>query len=122
MGVDHFARICEVAKQTPSVTHWLPTREYDFVSEYLEGGGEIPSNLTVRLSAYYVGRKANLRKHPLLQMIPTSTVHKEHGKGLIIDGDRKNSIECRAYTRGNRCGSCRACWSPLVKNISYPIH
>ena len=53
-SVSHFARICEIARQTPTVRHWLPTREYAMVREYLDKGNTIPENLTVRFSALMV--------------------------------------------------------------------
>ena len=31
-------------------------------------------------------------------------------------------VECKAYTRGNQCGDCRACWDKTVKNVSYKKH
>lgn len=121
MSVEHFERICDIASQTPKVIHWLPTREYDFVDEYLERGGTIPENLIVRLSAYYIDEKPDVPQ-TALQVLPTSTTHAGHGTPIPIGEDRRLSIECKAYTRGNRCKNCRACWDPRVKNISYPLH
>lgn len=130
MGVEHLARIVEVCERTPQIRHWLPTREYGVVAAYLSGGGELPSNLTVRLSAHWVGKRAQVPRS--LRGLPTSTVH-EAGERIRFRR-RRDSIECMAPTRKvtngaaaiagqtGACGSCRACWSPKVKNVSYPVH
>lgn len=44
---NHLYNICEVARHTPDVLHWLPTQEHDLVREFR---GAIPGNLTIRLS------------------------------------------------------------------------
>lgn len=119
-SLDHFENICAIAEATSRVQHWLPTREYGIVAQFLREGGVIPPNLTVRLSAHWNGEAPELP--PRLFGLPTSTVHFEHGKPVQISARRKDSIECRAYTRDNFCGNCRACWSPDVQNVSYTKH
>lgn len=117
-GSWHLARIVEVCRRTPHVRHWLPTREYDMVATYLRGGGEIPPNLVIRLSAFYVD--APPQEVPSeLSHLPTSTAH-VHGNPLPVSG--KGSIACRAEERGMRCASCTACWDPRVRTVSYPMH
>jgi hypothetical protein len=111
-SVEHLANIVKVVMRTPGVKHWLPTRENSIVEDYLTSfsSTDIPSNLVIRMSAHYVGSKLGYKSN-----LPTSTVHEVRGKPL--DG-----IECRAYVRDGECGSCRACWSPKVSNVSYPKH
>ena len=29
---------------------------------------------------------------------------------------------CPAYQQGGKCGSCRSCWDPAVRNVAYPRH
>ena len=50
-SVAHLKRIVAICEQTPEIKHWLPTREFAVVRKFLESGGKIPSNLTIRLSA-----------------------------------------------------------------------
>lgn len=119
-SVEHLERIAEVCRRTPGVEHWLPTREYEDVAAWRARGGVIPDNLCIRLSAHM--HETEVIIPPGLELfladLPTSTVHVSQP---VIDG--KGNIECRAVElRGNRCGSCRACWSPSVKNVSYPLH
>ena len=78
----------------------------------------IPSNLTVRVSADRIGRSADRSLG-----LPTSTVHHDMGMPVrLASAKRSASIECLAYLRGHHCGSCRACWSPRVANVSYLLN
>jgi len=103
-SLQHLDKICEVARRTPSVRHWIPTREYALVKEYRQSH-EIPENLVIRLSAHMVDGEP-----PSGYGLPTSTV--------VTDG----SETCYAYKRGGKCGPCRECWDPNVKNVAYPKH
>ena len=108
-NVAHLARICKVAELTPTVRHWLPTREYGYVRTYLKRA-EFPSNLVVRLSAHMVNGVA-----PSIGDLPVSTVHTDpgHVPGAFI---------CGAPSRDGHCGDCRACWDPKVARVSYLKH
>lgn len=96
---------CEL---TPTVKHWLPTREAQYVKEYLAQYGAFPENLIVRVSSTMVNDA------PRPQYSHTSTVHNKAGvpQGHV----------CPARHQGNKCGDCRACWSLDVVNVSYPLH
>lgn len=112
-SVEHFSRICDVASATPTVNHWLPTREYRIVSEYVENGGIIPSNLCVRFSAHMIG--GNVPKFPRLQgLVTISTVSK--------DDSYNEAWNCPSRFQDNNCGDCRACWSNDVFHVDYHYH
>jgi hypothetical protein len=96
---------CEL---TPTIRHWLPTREAAVVKRYRLKFGAFPANLVVRVSSTMID-DAPITGHP-----HTSTVHR---KGSSHTGEA-----CAARTRGNVCGPCRACWSSSAPNISYPLH
>ena len=51
-SVYNLERIVRVCERTPSIHHWLPTKEYQLVAEFLLKGGKIPENLSLRLSGY----------------------------------------------------------------------
>lgn len=104
-SVAQYEAILEVARRTPDVKHWLPTREIAIVRSYK---GKMPKNIVVRISSPMVGQK------PVNGVKNTSTVHR---KGEIVYG-----IECPAYKQGNACGSCRNCWDASVANVSYKKH
>lgn len=99
---NHFKNIATVCSYTPSVSHWLPTREYAIVR-----GQDYPSNLCVRLSAHMVDGM------PPDFGIPTSTV----STGSPVAG-----VRCNAPSNDGRCGSCRWCWDSGVQNVDYHHH
>jgi hypothetical protein len=107
---DHLAKICAVARATPWLQHWLPTKEGKIVKDFLRDGGEIPDNLTIRLSGTMVDGAAP-KALPL-----TSTVHANGSEPI------EGSHRCPAPLQGNKCGECRACWSADVANVSYHLH
>lgn len=117
-SVQHLANIVAVAEATPDVKHWLPTREYKIVADYMKAGGVIPANLTVRLSAHMVN--AAVPAYGL----PTSTVHAETQSGpfKVLTAVPTGTHSCPSRNQGNKCGDCRACWDPSVANVSYHIH
>lgn len=101
-------RIANVARNTPHVQHWLPTKEHAFVRDYL-ARSELPQNLTLRLSAHYLDSTP-----PAIHGLPTSTVHRD---------EPAIGHPCPAYdNEPSGCGECRACWEPSVENVSYPYH
>jgi hypothetical protein len=101
------ADIVRVAIATPNTKHWLPTHENFIVSRYLRKHGKFPRNLVVRVSAAMVDGE------PPKRFARTSTVH-HLGKPI--------GRECPSSKQGNKCGDCRACWNPRIKNISYKYH
>jgi hypothetical protein len=103
---EHLAKICEVARRTPQLRHWLPTREAAIVKQYLASGAIVPDNLVIRVSAAMVdGAAPKAFAH-------TSGVHKTSTPANV----------CPASTQGNQCGNCRMCWDATVPHVSYPLH
>lgn len=108
-GVWHLQKIVQVAKNLPHISFWLPTREYAFVSEYIEKGGEVPSNLTIRLSA--------------LMMDGPAPVGIAQRLGLCVSGASKvGNFNCPSSKQGNKCGDCRKCWDKNEFAIDYKKH
>jgi hypothetical protein len=104
--------IAHVAKKTPHIKHWLPTKEYKFVREYLRRNRK-PTNLVIRVSGYMIdggAPKWALRNRRLT----VSTV----ASGKPASG----AFECPSRYQENSCGDCRACWSSRVKHVSYHLH
>ena len=101
----HMMKIFEVCELTPHIRYWLATREYQFIKDIKEK--DVPKNLCLRVSAIKVDSK------PPTFWKWTSGVHKD-----------KKAIgrECPAYKQDGECGSCRACWSRKVKQVSYKEH
>ena len=97
--VDHLEKIFEVCELTPSKRHWMPTREA-WIKDHMH---KAPANLVVRFSSPMIDQG------PVKSWANTSTVSTK-------------SRSCPAPDNNNECGSCRACWDPLVKNIEYGKH
>lgn len=106
-SISHLKRIARVAENTPNTIHWLPTREYQIVSDYCKSY-TIPSNLVIRLSAIKIDGPA-----------PESLAKK---LGVCVSGVSKTAFNCIAPKQESKCGSCRACWKKDVFNISYKSH
>lgn len=113
-SVDHLVKIAEVCRLTPDTLHWLPTREYGIVKDFLAAGHTLPDNLVIRLSAMYVDKPVIVPKS--LRGIPGILVSNVHSKGAPI-GDR-----CTAPDRGGKCGPCRKCWERDTPAVSYGEH
>ena len=101
----HLMKIFEVCELTPHINYWLATREYSIIDKIDEK--DVPKNLCLRVSAVKVDSQ------PPSFWKWTSGVHKD-----------KKAIgrECPAYKQDGECGSCRACWSRKVKQVSYKEH
>ena len=97
--LEHLQKIYEVCRLTPSKRHWMPTREA-WIKQHLH---DKPANLVIRLSSPMVDQG------PVSSWPNTSTV--------VTIG-----ASCPAPKQNNECGTCRNCWNPEIKNISYGIH
>ena len=95
----HLAKIFEVARRTPDVKHWMPTREA-WVKPYLQYA---PANLVIRFSMPMIDQ-------PAAESWP-------HTSTVVTTGRT-----CPAPDQNNTCGDCRACWDPNVKNVAYGKH
>jgi len=100
-SAEHLQRIFQVCELTPSVKHWLPTRESVILSNI--NADDVPDNLIIRLSASKVDGPAP-KSWPW-----TSTV--------VTKGKT-----CPAAEQDNECKDCRACWDKSVKNVAYGKH
>jgi len=107
-SVAHLKRIVAICQGTPQIRHWLPTREYTTVRKFLEQGGVIPPNLTIRLSALMIDGPA-----------PESLAKR---LGVQVSGASASAYSCPAPSQGNVCGDCRKCWSKDTFNVSYKVH
>jgi len=108
-SVRHLDNIVRVADRLPHVQFWLPTREYNIVFRYIQDGGHIPDNLTVRLSSHMIDGPA-----------PESLARR---LGVQVSGVTTTpEFTCPSRQYGNTCGPCRACWDRSIFNITYKQH
>ena len=97
----HLAKIFKVCKLTPSVDHWLPTREA-WVKKFIPAA---PDNLNIRFSMPMIDQEA--------------AGGWDNTSPVVTD---KTKANCPAPQQGNECKSCRACWDKSIKNIAYLAH
>ena len=104
-------RIVEICRKTPATKHWLPTQERKMVFDFINAGGTIPDNLTIRLSATKIGATAKPERQ-----FATSAVNGIGGVDcvLTIKKIRGKSVKT--------CGDCRQCWDKKVPHVNYTKH
>jgi hypothetical protein len=101
---EHLENIIKVANACPETNFWLPTREKQIVDSVLKRS-ECPANLVIRMSGTMIDG------HEPIRFVNTSTVVSSSAEAT-----------CPAYKQGGKCGNCRACWDPRVRNVAYPQH
>lgn len=106
-SVSHVLNVNTIAKHTPEIKHWAPSREIKMIREALKKLGVFEKNLVIRPSAPLVDG-------PPPDFPTTSTV--------FTVKPQEGSFECPALPQGNKCCRCRACWNPDVKDVGYPLH
>ena len=97
----HLAKIFKVARLTPDVAHWMPTREA-WIKNYLD---KAPGNLVIRFSTTMIDQQAPA-SWPNTSTVVTNPAN----------------ATCPAPKQDNKCMDCRACWNPKIKNIAYGAH
>ena len=96
--LQHLNKIFEVCRQTPDTKHWMPTREA-WIKDHLASK---PDNLVIRFSPPMIGQRNDTW--------PNSS--------MVVEKD----ASWPAPSQGGKCGSCRQCWDPAVKVVSYGRH
>ena len=118
-SVEHLEKIVQVALNTVNCKHWLPTREYSIVKQYIAKNGKksIPNNLKIRLSAMYPDKKVIIPNS--LQGIANVTVSNVHTSDVSLKSNDLGKA-CVAPKQNGECKDCRLCWSDAP--VSYAMH
>ena len=103
----HFSDILDVCGATPTIKHWLPTREYDIVENVLSIRTK-PKNIAVRLSAHMVDEGGPIVLDKRI--------------GVQMSEVRRKDYTCPAHEQNNECQDCRKCWDQRIPTISYKLH
>jgi hypothetical protein len=123
----HYAIFSDVARAHPDKTFWLATRERRKLRQYLKAGGNIPPNLTVRVSDAMEGEQAAHDSRSLNELMAlhdnivassvSSSPHYEPGEvwNCPAAGKPGDKGMCEHW-------NCKACWDPSVKYIDYEGH
>ena len=101
-SLKHLENIFRVCRATPGTSHWLPTREAQFLKRLKVN--QVPRNLIIRMSSHMIDQA------PVNFWPWTSTVTSGEGRS------------CPAPEQGNECKDCRACWDRTVPNVCYGKH
>ena len=112
---DHLTKIFAVCKLTPTVKHWMPTREA-WVKHFLP---LCPDNLVIRFSMPMIDQRA------ASSWANTSTVETKSffwKAQLWFNKIFKITEKCFAPIQGGKCKKCRNCWNKEIKNVSYGKH
>jgi hypothetical protein len=110
-SLEHLEKIAQVANATKHCKHWLPTREYSIIKDYITKHGQLPDNLIVRLSAMYPDKAVIVPKSLQgIKNVALSNVHTIKPLGTL----------CEAPKQNGECKDCRACWSN--DTVSYAMH
>ena len=101
-------KIYQVCEQTPNIKHWLPTRMYKFpkFKAILDKLNKLP-NVRVRFSSDSI--EGDFTNAHASTIIPYANTPVE-------------AFICEAYSRGGKCGDCRACWHKDIPMIAYVAH
>ena len=110
-SVEHLEKIVAVANSTPNCKHWLPTREYGIIKDYVAKHGSIPKNLVIRLSAMYPDKPVTMPKS--LQGVKGLAMSNVHTVTPLGNA-------CEAPKQNGECKDCRMCWSS--DTVSYAMH
>ena len=122
----HFAILSDLASAHPDKQFWLATREHDHLKKFLEAGGRIPPNLTVRVSQHMqhqtVHDSAQMRNlmesHPNITGSSVNASHKyDQGEVWVCPAAGKQQPEGTCEYQ-----NCDACWDPNIKAIDYTGH
>mgnify|MGYP003645750263 CR=1 FL=1 len=121
----HLALISDIARKTPMINHWLPTKQHNHVRGYLKAGGIIPENLTLRMSQPWKGQGPVPEEHqikdpqtglPHAQITGTTVGRQQidpNYSGLVCPaGGKEGSGSCLTE-------NCNACWRADVPNVDY---
>ena len=97
--LNHLNKIFDVCRLTPSIKHWMPTREA-WIKNHVT---RAPDNLIIRFSMPMIDQ-------PAAGSWP-------HTSTVVTTG-----ATCPSAKQGNECKDCRNCWNKEIKNISYGRH
>lgn len=112
-SMEHFKKIIEIAKMTPDIQHWLPTKEVGLMQEFIKTKERLPKNLNVRVSAYMVNGKPVKLKGMSVSVVVTKDKLGKCG-----------GFDCPVYAdpdHGKKCGDCDFCYKSKGR-VNYIEH
>ena len=127
--------IIDIVRGTPDTQHWIPTKQEDFVKDWVRkhGAGELPRNVCVRISAMRINEEKRQPSpftassvyisEPPPRSFPCSATW--DAKHIQRYGRRTKSTTKSGEVKlgiAPTCGPCRACWDRGVPQVCYRFH
>lgn len=122
--------IVDIVRATPDTWHWIPTKQEDFVKQWVaeHGADELPPNANIRISAMLMNQEKSQRppftassvyisKPPATAFACPATWDRRHIEryGRRIKTKAGPGIE-------PTCGPCRKCWERETPQVCYRFH
>ena len=133
-SLKHLDNIVAVARKTPMVKHWLPTKELAMVRAYMKKkSGVMPSNLVIRASAPMIDQ-APVKGHANTSTVSSGVdvpyaghrceAYRTDKSGAIVSHDEHHAMDraTKKIRDFGHCGACRKCWAGDVGNVDYLQH
>lgn len=128
---EHLLMIVAVAKLTPWIKHWVPTKEKGLLSRYLREFGKLPTNLVIRVSGAMIDGNApnGFRNTSTVTSDQKAATCRAFLTEKLSDGSYRkltlkqfNALPAKHGRDLGHCGDCRKCWNSRIANVSYHVH
>jgi hypothetical protein len=110
---DHLIAIYTVVANTPTISHWLPSKEWNLIKMV----STLP-NLVTRLSSPFKNKPFKPNHTPTHSVVLTQAEFDR----TIDKADETGIFYCPAYSQDGECKDCRACWNPEIECVAYRFH
>ena len=124
-SVWHLENIVEVTRQTPEVTHWLPTLETRILNKYVNKHGTFEQypNLVIRLSTAMINAEANVGIASSLGVLSSRVVKEKNlAKSTLKVLSDRDICPAKTVEHDGKCLDCRKCWDKEQIIIGYIYH
>ena len=103
-SAQHLTNIFEICKATAETSHWLPTREAQFL-KFLDPE-VVPKNLKIVFSDHMNDQGRGVSWWPYTSGVTT----------------KPGAVTCPSSKQDNKCPDCRKCWDRDIKRVIYGKH
>ena len=117
IDLQHLMDIYQVARNTPHITHWLPTKEWQHKKQFQSPVK--PDNVTVRVSAPFKNKPFKPNKHETHSVVLTKSEFDKYENDPTVND---KIWFCPSHLQDGQCKDCRACWDLDVECIAYKYH
>jgi len=115
IDLDHLIAIYKVAVNTPNISHWLPSKEWNLIKMTKFWN---VSNLVIRLSSPFKNKPFKPNQYNNSSVVLTQAEFDR----TIDKADDTGIFYCPAYSQDGECKDCRACWNPDIECVAYRFH